>query len=42
MYDDDLDYSIEELNITLNESDDSSNFSGYSMYEMSTIQGELI
>ena len=42
MYDDDLDYSIEEPNITLNESDECSNICGYSMYEMSTVQGELV
>jgi len=41
MYDD-LDYSIDEPNITFNESNESSNFSEYSIYEMSTIQGELI
>ena len=42
MYDDDLDYSIDEPNVTLNESDDSSNMCGYLTYEMSTVQGELI
>ena len=41
---DDSDYSIDELNITFNESDEEAlpNFSGYSTYEMSTYQGERL